>query len=270
VNCSAQSDQNVFVLLGQKLSMRELPPIREELKREERMRKQAEMVQGTPEWHASRHCTIGATEAAGLVGTAFRDSKGLGEAQRLWKAKTGPLETGGFENENMRRGKALEPIARGRYESQMGWETAPMCVLHDDYDFVRASLDGLRTDDDLVLEIKCPGLPNHMKFQAIEEITHDPLERQRQFARDFNYYRMQILWQLMITGAKRCHFVSYNEEVPGIENRLALIELFPEPDMQQVLLERAIEFWSFVERREFPPPEWLRPCHFAPCNLLVP
>lgn len=270
VNCSAQSDQTVFVLLAQKVQMRELPAIREELKREAAVRKQQNLAQDTPEWHAQRLTGIGATEAVGLVGAAWSDSKNKCNAiKQTYLEKTGQVEVKKYENPNMARGKALEPVARRKYESLVDWSVEPLCVLHDSFDFVRASLDGLRADDGLVVEIKCPGLPNHRKFRSIAEIE-DPLERQHQFSCDFNYYRAQCLWQLMITGSPRVHFVSYNEEEVGFENQLVMLELYPEPDMQELLLQRAVEFWGFVESRTFPPTEWLRPCHFPPTNVLVP
>ncbi len=269
VGCAAQSDQNVFVLLAQKLSMIELPAIREELKREAAVRKLPDVEQGTPEWHQMRSTGIGATESTLLLGAGYKDSKKLSGAVSLYEEKTGLKPPKTFENENMKRGKALEPVARAKYERLMGWDVKPLCVLHDQFYFVRASLDGLRNDDNLIVEIKCTGLPNHEKFRYIASIE-DPRERQTEFARHFNYYRYQVQWQGLITGSPRYHLVGYNTELPDVEDHLTVIELFPEPGEQQKLLERAVEFWGFVERREFPPAWWLKPCHEPPSQLLLP
>lgn len=271
-NCAARSEEDCYWLLAKKISMQVMQTLRAEIKREEKqMRKQAEMVQGSPEWHSSRHGSIGGTEAAALVGAAYRDSKNLSAAKRLWEEKIGELKGEGYESPAMKQGKALEPVARKQYETLMDWSATPLCVLHDQYDFIRASLDGLRQDDGLVLEIKCPfTTKNHYKFAEISSYREDPFYRHVRFAEEFNYYRTQVQWQLLITGSPVTHFVSYSEQVERPEDRLVLIELYPEPDLQQVLLERAIEFWGFVERREFPPESWLKPCHFPPRNVLVP
>lgn len=274
VGCPASwaKDELVLVLWAKKVQDRELV----ELKREAaQMRKMQGLEQGTPLWHQSRYTSIGGTESAGLVGAAYRDSKSLSDAMRTFKTK-GPLGTkipeellkGGYENENMARGKKLEPIAREKYQELMGWATEPICCLHDNYDFVRASLDGLRSDDQVFLEIKCPGLKNHLKFKEIEQIE-DPLYRQLEFANNFNYYRYQCLWTAIITNSHKCHFVSYNEEIEGQENQLALIELHQEPEEQSRLLQRGIEFWEFVEARVAPPASWLKPCFSYPTFVQV-
>lgn len=255
MNCPVEQDKLVYVLWAQKLQMRELAELRK-----------VELEQGGTTWLDWRRKGVGGSEVAGLVGAGFRDNKSGSGAIKVWEEKTNPPKAG-FENENMRRGKEKEKFARERYENLMGWSVPPACVLHDTLDFIRVSLDGIRADDKLISEIKCSNLPNHTKYLRISRID-DPLERQYEFAKAFNYYRYQVLYQLLVTDSDVCHFVGYCEDVNLDESdQLAVIELYPEPKEQQKVLDRVTEFWSLVEKREVPSRTWLEPCYEMPSEL---
>jgi putative phage-type endonuclease len=226
------------------------------------MKKQKQLDQGTGDWFQWRQQGVTASTVAAMVGV----EKWGNTAKTIWTEKTGPI-TPSNENADMQRGKRLEAPARELYESLFGWSVDPLCVIHDDYDFVRASLDGLRADDQLVVEIKCPREANHQKAISIAAVT-DAMERQRMFDYSFQSYRYQILFQLLITGAPACHFVSYNENANFGHNKLVVIELAAEPKEQQRLLQRVIEFWKFVETRTPPPPEWCENCALPPTELV--
>lgn len=254
VGCGWASDDNPLVTFGRKLWMRE-----------KQMRKEAELEQGSPEWHKKRLTGIGGTEAAALVGASFRNQL---RPDRIWDEKTGAVAVENLENENMKRGKRLEPVARELYEDLYGWSVAPMNVLHDDYDFVRASLDGLRSDDKLIVEIKSCQQTNHLKILKLQE-TEDPLERQQLLDYYFSYYHKQILYQLLITGAEVCHFVGYNEDFND-HRKIAVAEIYPEPRNQELLLRRVVEFWKFVEDRVPPPAEWCAYKLPSPTEIKLP
>ncbi len=246
VGSGVSSDDNPLVIFGRKLWMKE-----------KSMRKEAELEQGSSEWHKKRLTGVGATEASALVGCSFRDQL---RPDRIFDEKTGIVPVESIENENMKRGKKLEPVARELYESLYGWQIPPLNVLHDDYDFVRASLDGIRRDDKLIVEIKCCGGTNHAKILKLQEMS-DALERQQMFDYYFSYYHKQVLYQLLITGAEVAHFVGYNEDFLD-HRKIAVAEIYPEPKSQEILLQRVIEFWKFVENREPPDAKW--------CNYRMP
>lgn len=260
--CAAESRENPLVKWAEKVWMRE----RSERKTiEAAVRKETELEQGTPEWHRRRKTGIGGTEAAALVGASYGNRTTAGD---VWADKVATTETVTGENAAMARGKSLEPIARSLYEQLYGWSVPPACVLHDRYDFVRASLDGLRGDDKLVVEIKCCGVNNHNKLLRIQQIE-DPLERQTAFDKAFGYYECQVQYQLLITEADICHFVGFNDDFQD-HRKLAVIEIYPDPETQERILNRVVDFWSYVERREPPPIEWSIPCHRPPKNLRLP
>lgn len=251
VGCAIREEENPLVLWSNKIWMRERS-----------LRKQL-LEQGTTEWLEWRNKGVGASEVASVVGAAWA---GKVNAKDLWKTKT-QVSSGEAENENMKRGKDNEPIARQLYEALYDWPVPACCVLHDEHDFVRASLDGLRPDDKLIVEIKCCGRKNHEKLLEVQSIS-DPLLRQQAFSVYFNYYRYQVLYQLLITQAEVCHFVGYCKEFTN-HNKLAVIELYPEPAEQEKLLNRVIEFWRYVEERNPPPTTFCVPCHSPPRELSV-
>lgn len=242
-----------------------------ELKEIKRMKKITDMAQGTSEWLQWRMDGIGGSEVAAIVGAEYKRKEN--RADTLWAKKlpeTDPNWVGEKgQNPNMKWGSENEPNARNLYESLYGWSLTPVCVVDDQHSFLRCSLDGIRADDQLIGEIKCPRSPRiHSGYVAISKID-DPLERQTALAQHTNYYRYQILYQLLVSGAKSAHFISYYPEWEPVEDRLVVSTIYPEPDQMELLRQRAIEFWDFVVRREPPPKEWLVPVHSLPSVLAI-
>lgn len=257
MNCAAKSDETVLMCWASIVQKRDLKEIN-------RMRKER-LAQGSKDWLDWRGKGMGGSEVACVVGAnPYRDSK----ADRVWERKTGQRAEVS-DNPAMAHGRKNEPDARRIYEQVCGWTAEDVCVIHDEMDFVRCSLDGLRNDDKVVLEIKCPGEKNHQKYLDIAQID-DAFERQSAYAQVFPYYRYQVLYQLAITGADMAHFVSYRPDWHDASERFVMMTLYPEPDEQAHLLERVREFWGFVERREPPPTNWLEPCWRMPTTLQLP
>lgn len=255
----AADDQNVLTKWAEVVSKQEISAL-----------KKLRMKQGDAAWLDWRKLGLGGSEVACVVGAnPYRDSK----ADRIWARKLPsdhPQAKGEIaDNSNMAFGRLNEPDARRIYEGLFGWSATDVCVLSDDYDCVRCSLDGLRDDDKVVLEIKCPGERNHQKYLSIAAIE-DHFDRQTAYAKAFPYYRYQMLYQLMITGADFAHFVSYRPDWPDENDRFVVFPFYPEPDEQRRLLERVLEFWSYVERREPPPKSWLEPNWRLPVELNIP
>jgi len=108
------------------------------------------LQQNTPEWHRWRQQGLGASDAPVIMGdAAFKTTR------MLWSVKTGRMQeepTGSAA----RRGRELEQLARQAYEQELGIQMEPLCLVHDELEWMRASLDGLSFDGSTVLEIKCP------------------------------------------------------------------------------------------------------------------
>ena len=137
-----------------------------------------------------------------------------------------------FETEWTERGKALEPLARSHYG--IVWDVAPkqvgLCTrrvsalvpfgdgnLSVDID-VGASPDALVGDDGL-LELKCPGIVNHVMYCADGGVP--------------SAYKMQVQGQLWVTGRKWADFMSFYPDAP--EQLLVRVE--PDPAVQDAFDE---------------------------------
>lgn len=215
------------------------------LRRKIEVKKVPELAQSGSDWHDYRAKGVGGSEVAAVLGQSR-----FANPQSVWKekvaAKSGSAQTS-FENADMKRGKELEPKARAQYESLMGWTSPPLCVIHDLYDFVRCSLDGLREPaDDLVLEIKAPRENGHAKALRVKA---DPSS----FRQLIPHYFCQVQYQLLITNAPLAHFVSYCESGNFGPDSFCLVEVPADAAYQQEILDRVRWFWDYVEREEPPP-----------------
>jgi putative phage-type endonuclease len=194
----------------------------------------ASLEQGSTAWLDWRRKGVGASEVNVLFGLGYRK-----KPVDLFKSKLGQVKDDG-DNVHTRRGKATEPIARLAYERLYGWAMTPLCVIHDAHDHVRASLDGIRKDGKLIVEIKAPMTPRHLKTR--DEGVPD-------------YYVPQVQYQMLITGAPLCHFVSYTTD-PAVpeRDRMLVVPVHADRAYQQDLLDRVNRFWKCVVTNT--PPDW--------------
>jgi putative phage-type endonuclease len=160
-----------------------------------------DVVQGTPEWHASKCGVPSASNFDKIVTTKGEPSKQrekylyqLAGERIIGKAE----ET--YQNGAMFRGIEMEAEARLLYELRTS-ETVQQvgfCVTEGKHIF-GASPDGVIGEDGL-LEIKCPLLSTHVSYLLGGCL---PVE-----------YFQQVQGQLLVTGRKWLDFVSY---YPGIK-----------------------------------------------------
>lgn len=175
------------------------------------------MEQGSTEWLALRAGKFTGSRFADLMATIASGkpaaSRGNLIATLALERLTGqPEET--YQNEAMRRGSEMEPLARGAYEAMTGElvETVPF-VIHPSLPFVGVSPDGLLGADGL-LEIKCPA-SQAKHLEALRNGAH---------ARD---YRWQVQGQLWVTGRAWCDVVSFDPRFPpGLQ--LAVVRVTPD------------------------------------------
>lgn len=142
------------------------------------------LVQGSEEWHAHRRGLRNASETPAVLGISPWVTP-----YQLWLLKTGRTEQP--VNDAMRRGTALEPLARHAYEIETGNVMQPL-VLQDG--LYSASLDGMTLAGDLIVEIKCPYKGQGSTLWQAVEGGEVPA-----------YYLAQIQHQLMVSGASQAH-----------------------------------------------------------------
>src|SRR5271166_4747574 len=108
---------------------------------------QNEHIQGTPEWRAWRKSMIGASDAACILGIGF-----LSPFQ-LWEQKLG-LREDQESSPAMKMGLDIEDDARDWFQAKTGIKVSPAVVIHPEYKWMHASLDGMSEDRKTILEIK--------------------------------------------------------------------------------------------------------------------
>jgi putative phage-type endonuclease len=190
-------------------------------------------AQGSEPWLSWRRAGLGGSDIATIIGVMPFDDctreNVLREKTEGWEKPT---------NFAMRRGTRLEPVARSLYEQSRGCTAQPVCVEHDDYSWMRVSLDGLCVPhgvadaDPWILELKCASMKVHEL--ALEGIVVD-------------YYRPQCQWQLLTCGLELLHFCNYSEaDRFSEEDRLAVVTVEPDKAYQVQLWYESDKFWQQV------------------------
>jgi len=191
---------------------------------------EAHLEQGSKEWLEMRKSHIGGSNISCITGNNPWKS-----AYTLWLEQTGRKEADPI-NAAMRHGLDTEKEALETYIENTGYLMLlkPPTLFYDKWPVAMASLDGITQDKSIICEIKCP-LSSTLYEKALDK--HIPA-----------YYRDQMQWQLMITGAKRCDFFVY---VNNFQN--VTIPVLPDKEYQEDLLAKAVSYWAFVVKDEAPP-----------------
>jgi putative phage-type endonuclease len=184
------------------------------------------LKQGSAEWRAYRRGGIGCSDAPVIMGVSPWCSP-----LELWRIKVG-LAVEEAQNDAMKRGVELEPVARTLYEAKTGRIVEPALVVHHQYEWLKASLDGI-TLDGIPIEIKCPGRNAHS--DALEGRVPD-------------YYWPQVQHILLVVGAARLDYVSFDGA------NIVIVPVEQDTAYQSELLETECQFWRCVVSRT-PPAE---------------
>ncbi|MBK6470321.1 MAG: YqaJ viral recombinase family protein [Betaproteobacteria bacterium] len=148
-----------------------------------------QLVQGSAAWLEHRRGLRNASETPAVMGISPWMTP-----YQLWLLKTGRAEA--EVNEAMRRGTALEPLARHAYEVETGLVMQPLVLQDGDYS---ASVDGMTLEGDLIVEIKCPYRGQGSALWQQVEGGEVPV-----------YYAAQVQHQLMVSGAELAHLFVYD------------------------------------------------------------
>ncbi len=175
--------------------------------------------QNTPEWLQWRIKHVTATDAPKILGldrwTGIHDH---------WMKKMGFIEPEPV-NEFMKRGTALEPVARQLLCEQLDIHFEPVVIESDQYPWMGASLDGISPDRSAICEIKCMKLNKHLQ---VSEDNIDPC----------HYAQMQH--QLACSGAKLAVYASYHPDAP---ETLTMIQIYPNKEYIENMIEKEKEFY---------------------------
>lgn len=195
----------------------------------------AEIIQGSPEWHAIR---LGKVTASRIADVCARTKTGWGASRKNYMAElvaerlTG-VKVEGFTNAAMQWGTETEPEARAAYQFEVGARVAQVgFVPHFSIADTGASPDGLVGEAGLV-EIKCPNTATH-----IETLLGAPVPEK---------YVLQMQWQMACTGRQWCDFCSYDPRLPE-SMRLFVDRVKRDDDLIQSIEKDVVSF--LTELRE--------------------
>jgi putative phage-type endonuclease len=136
------------------------------------MRKIA-LEQGSDPWKQWRRTKVTAADAAPILNI----SPYLTQFQ-LFQIKMGLHEP--VVTASMKQGTENEGNARLLFAEMTGIMMFPAVVVHDQIDYMAASLDGMNYAGTQILEIKCNGAMNHAKVKAGEIPDHHMAQLQHQ------------------------------------------------------------------------------------------
>lgn len=194
------------------------------------------LEQGTDAWLQARLGRPTASEFSKLIGAQGKPStQAAGYINRLIAERiTGELPKI-HETEAMRRGTELEPRARSFYEFIEDMDVTEVgLVLHPELE-CGASPDGLLSDGEGILEIKCP-----MGSTMVEYLRGGKLPSK---------YKPQVMGQLWITNRAYCHFLAYHPKMDHLLVRVERDEAYIELLAEQVAkacetIKKETEKWS--------------------------
>lgn len=180
--------------------------------------------QGSQEWHEFRKGGIGSSDIAALMGVCPYK-----KALQVYNEKSGFCEEKP-STPAMQKGKIYEPEARRKYNTKMQIDYEPICLIHPQMTYVRASLDGYDRATNRVIEIKVPGRKTYDMIADHNAPKH---------------YYMQVQWQLGIVMAcndtfPRADIIAYIPE----SNEMAYYTIDPDIDLIRDMHAVATQFWD--------------------------
>lgn len=186
------------------------------------------LEQGSLEWLQFRKGKITATMSATIMGlNPFENIKDT------WIGFIDPkIREKKDDNAATKHGTQTEPIARKALEIHTNEVFTPICGIHKDYNFIAASFDGVSKDNKIIAEIKCPftAVSFYRELDSVPEM-----------------YYCQIQHQLMVNEeAQFACFFAYH----GGKHSLKIV--YPNPDFQNIMLERELYFYGLFIKGEEP------------------
>ncbi|HJZ04571.1 MAG TPA: YqaJ viral recombinase family protein [Patescibacteria group bacterium] len=180
-----------------------------------------DLVQRSTAWHEWRSEGLGASAAATIMGSSPWETP-----IQLWKRMMG-LEDPIATTPAMQRGIDYEDEAREAFEKEHGKLAPPCCVESSFHSIIRASLDGM-TDDGDIVEIKVPGASSFAKIRE-NGIPEN--------------YQAQMQCQMYAAEASRGWFVAYNPETTELYTTL----LLRDDAFIEKMVSAMLEFWRMVQ-----------------------
>jgi len=171
------------------------------------------------EWMEWRRQGIGSSDAAIIMGVSPYTTP-----FQLWEEKLGRKKSEG-NTFILDKGHRLEPMARALIEFELSQDFPPKLIIHEEFPWLRASLDGMSESGDII-EIKYMGKDEHEASRIPER------------------YFPQVQHQMLISGVPMVYFCSFN---PDAETKLKIIEVPRDDEYIKDYIQKAHDFWQSVQ-----------------------
>ena len=189
-----------------------------------------DLNQNTSEWLNFRHQGIGASDIPVIMGVSKYKRKKQLFAEKI-KDKPPVSKSTYITNLGHRCEKQMRPIV----ELSEGMICAPVLVVNDECDYLRASLDGFDKDQNIVWECKMTGRD---KFYFLKggKIPDD--------------FLVQVQYQLYVTNCSvaKLTAVLFNMKKGFDLMNYVTVTINAHRDIQKQILDEAHKFWRDVVR----------------------
>ncbi len=210
------------------------------------------LTQSTPAWLDWRRTGITASDVSCLFGTNPYKTE-----WKLWAEKSGlQAEDDLSGNPYVRRGKVFEHMLREHVVDERNIGIMPVCVEHDGFPYLKASLDGIDRHK-RPWEFKIPS-PNNFEEVCAHRINSEPAQR----------YLLQVQHQTLVTGAREGYLIFGNIDDSGSTPRVVkyiLLTIPADPSLHRTIIEKSKEFMRRLKERDAPAKDPDRDL-FAPQN----
>lgn len=173
-----------------------------------------DVAQRTPEWHTLRLGRLTGSrvnDAMKTIKTGEAAGRKKLRVQLVLERLTGRSQESTYVSAAMQTGIDREAEARELYEAITGTLVQSCGFLSHPELLAGCSLDGYVGDFEEVIEIKAPEPHTHLEYLTTGKVPLD--------------YQRQVLHNLWLSGASRCHWFSYEPTFPeNLRTKLVTIE----------------------------------------------
>jgi len=180
--------------------------------------------QNSDDWLKWRRTGVGASDLSIIMAKSAYKT-----IDELWSDKVNPPKPQ-TTNYAIQNGQLLEGVVRDVFEHDMGYKFHPIVIESTKEPWMKASLDGYNQYLNAILEIKVINKYDH------QSALNGTIPEQ---------YYPQVQWQLLVSGATKAFYRSYNEKL----NDYADVVISPNRVYQRRLYRRARWFWYHVENK---------------------
>ena len=187
--------------------------------------------QGTNEWKEWRLKGIGGSDAPAIDGSCpYKTVRSL-----FLEKKKLPLVKDEDDSKEFifNKGNEIEKIIRHAFQEKMQDSFSPICLEHDKYNYLKASLDGLNESKG-ILEAKLVGK------KVIDIATAEKTIPKHHYT--------QIQHQLLVSGAEIAYWFGHDGKSSG-----AVVLIKANVEFIKILEEKEHKFWDDVLNEKIPP-----------------